>query len=49
MKFIENNGSKRYRISTHLAFVSCELGNLLKHSDPVAQVLSKRLPKGNTW
>lgn len=33
-KFIENNGSKRYRISTHPDFVTYDRGNLLKHTDP---------------
>ncbi len=40
---IENDGSKRYRISTHPDFVTYDRDNLLKHSD--VQVLAKKLPK----
>ncbi len=44
-EFIENDGSKRYRISIHPDFVTYERGNLLKHSDTTVQELTKRLPK----
>lgn len=44
-KFIENNGSKRYRISTHPDFVAYDLGNLKKHTDCVVRQLAKKLPK----
>ncbi len=43
-KFIENDGSKRYRISTHPDFVTYDRGNLLKHTDPEVRKLAKRLP-----
>ena len=32
-KFIENNASKQYRISTHPDFVTYDRANLLKHPD----------------
>ena len=44
-KFIENDGSKRYRISTHPDFVTYERNNLLRHSDPEVQELAKGLPQ----
>lgn len=44
-KFIENNASKQYRISTHPDFVTYDRGNLLNHSDPTVQALAKKLPK----
>ncbi|MCX5778764.1 MAG: hypothetical protein NTU66_06085 [Elusimicrobia bacterium] len=44
-KFIENDGSKKYRISTHPDFVTFDRNNLLKHSDATIKALSKRLPK----
>lgn len=44
-KFIENDGSKRYRISTHPDFVICDRENLLKHTDPEVRELAKQLPK----
>lgn len=36
-KFIENDGSKRYRISTHPDFVICDHENLVNHPAPRAQ------------
>jgi len=46
-KFIENDGSKRYRISTHPDFVTYERGNLLKHAETEVREIAKRLPYGN--
>src|SRR3990172_11115099 len=43
-KFIENDGSKRYRISTHPDFVTYDRGNLLKHTDPEVRELAEKLP-----
>lgn len=40
-KFIENDGSKRYRISTLPDFVTYDRGNLLKHSEVEGQNLLK--------
>jgi len=45
-KFIENNASKQYRISTHPDFVTYNRANLLKHTDSTVKDLAKRLPKG---
>ncbi len=42
-KFIENDGSKRYRISTHPDFVTCNRGNLLKHTDPEVLEFAKKI------
>ncbi len=44
-KFIENDGSKRYRISTHPDFVTYERGSLLAHDDPEVQSLANGLSK----
>lgn len=44
-KFIENNGSKGYRISTHPDLVTYDRGNLLKHTDAEVKAIAKRLPK----
>lgn len=33
-KFIENDGSKRYRISKHQDFVTYACDNLFRHTDP---------------
>jgi hypothetical protein len=42
-KFIENNASKQYRISTHPDFVTYDRSNLLKHPDATIQALAKKL------
>lgn len=42
-KFIENDGSKRYRISTHSDFVTYDRGNLLKHTVAEVRDLAKSL------
>jgi len=44
-KFIENNASKQYRISTHPDFVTFDRDNLLSHADSTVQALAKKLPK----
>ena len=44
-KFIENDGSKRYRISTHPDFVTYERENLLRHTEVAVLELAKRLSK----
>ena len=44
-KFVENDSSKRYRISTHPDFVTFDRENLLKHADYEMQALAKRLPQ----
>jgi hypothetical protein len=44
-KFIENDGSKRYRISTHPDFVTYERGNLLKHAETEVREIAEKLPK----
>ena len=43
-KFIENNGEKRWRISTHPDFVTYDRSNLLKHPDLSVRSLAKKLP-----
>lgn len=43
-KFIENNASKQYRISTHPDFITYERSNLLRHADSTAQSFAKKLP-----
>lgn len=45
-KFIENNASKQYRISTHPDFVTYDRANLLKHADSTVKALAKGFPKG---
>jgi hypothetical protein len=42
-KFIENNASKQYRISTHPNFVTFDRDNLLKHPDATIKDLAKKL------
>lgn len=42
-KFIENGGSKRYRILTHSDFVTYDRGNLLKHTEAEVRELVKKL------
>lgn len=44
-KFIENNASKQYRISTHPDFVTYDRANLLKHADSTVKALAKKLSK----
>jgi len=44
-KFIENNASKQYRISTHPDFITYDRANLLKHADSTVKALAKKLPK----
>ncbi len=44
-KFIENDGSKRYRISTHPDFVTYERGNLLKHAEAEVRAVAKKTQK----
>jgi hypothetical protein len=44
-KFIENNASKQYRISTHPDFVTYDRANLKKHADLTVKALAKNLPK----
>jgi len=44
-KFIENNASKQYRISTHPDFITYDRGNLLKHTDSTVNTLAKKLSK----
>ena len=46
-RFIENDGSKRYRILTHPDFVTYERGNLLKHAEPEVREIAKKLPKNS--
>ncbi len=47
-KFIENDGSKHYRISRHPDFVTYDRNNLLRHSDATIRDLAKNLPKGKS-
>ena len=42
-KFIENNGSKQYRISLHPDFIAYDRGKLLKHPDNSIQNLARKL------
>jgi len=44
-KFIENDGSKRYRISTHPDFVTYDKDILRKHTDPEVRELAKNCPR----
>lgn len=43
INFIENDGSKRYRISTHPDFVTYNRVNLMKHPDATIKSLAKKL------
>lgn len=43
-KFIENNASKQYRISTHPDFITFNRANLKKHADSTVQSFAKKLP-----
>lgn len=42
-KFIENNGSKQYRISLHPDFIAYDREKLLKHPDASIQNLARKL------
>jgi len=42
-KFIQNDGSKNYRISAHPDFVTYDKERLLNHPDPDIRGLAKRL------
>ena len=44
-KYIENNGAKQYRISTHPDFVTYDLRNLKKHADSVVSEFAEKMPK----
>ena len=43
-KFIENDGSKNYRISTHPDFITYNKEKLLSHKDPQIRKLAEELP-----
>lgn len=43
-KFIENDGSKQYRISLHPDFIVYDKRKLLKHPDSSIQKIAKKLP-----
>jgi len=43
-KFIENDGSKKYRISTHPDFISYNKKKLLNHQDSQIRKLAEELP-----
>jgi len=43
-KFIQSDGSKRYRISTHPDFVTYDKNKLLAHQDCHIRELAKKLP-----
>lgn len=43
-KFIESDGSKSYRISTHPDFVTYDRKKLINHPDPDIVKLAKQLP-----
>lgn len=43
--FIENDGSKRYRISAHPDFVTYDRDALLEHTDSTVRAFAKKLPK----
>lgn len=44
-KFIENNASKQYRISTHPDFITYDRAVLLKHTDATVKSFAKKLPR----
>lgn len=44
-KFIENNGSKQYRISLHPDFIAYDREKLLKHPDSSIQNLARKLSR----
>lgn len=44
-KFIENDGSKRYRISTHPDFATYDLEKLLKHTESEVREIAEGLFK----
>jgi len=43
-KFIQSDGSKNYRISTHPDFITCDKKKLLAHQDHHIRELAKKLP-----
>lgn len=43
-KFIENNGSKQYRISLHPDFIVYDKKKLFKHPDNSIQQIARNLP-----
>ena len=43
-KFIENDGSMRYRISTHPDYITCDKKKLLKHPINSVRDLARKLP-----
>ena len=43
-KFIQNDGSKNYRISTHPDFISYDREKLLNHQELPVKELAKSLP-----
>ena len=43
-KFIENDGSKNYRISTHPDFITYNKEKLLNHKDSQIRKLAEELP-----
>jgi len=43
-KFIQNDGSKNYRTSTHPDFVTYDRGKLLNHPDPRVREIAESLP-----
>lgn len=46
-KFIENDGSKNYRISTHPDFITYNKEKLLSHKDPDIKKLAEELPNND--
>jgi len=42
--FIENDGSKRYRISTHPDFITYDKEELLQHPDEDIRRIAEQLP-----
>ena len=45
-KFIENDGVKRYRISTHPDFITYNKEKLSQNSNPAIKALTRHLPRG---
>ena len=46
-KFIENDSSKQYRISTHPDLVTCNRDNLLKHTGSTVRGLAEKVSNEN--
>jgi hypothetical protein len=44
-KFVENDGSKNYRVSTHPDFITYDRQKLLKHPDNRVGKFAKKLPQ----